>query len=58
MTRDHPFQSNGLFYRFTEDAHTGGVATDESGKKVKVHLYIKRHRLILFFKPYNFIVGG
>ncbi|CAM9988404.1 unnamed protein product, partial [Laminaria digitata] len=35
VTRDHPFQSSGLFYRFTEDSKTGGVASDESGKKAR-----------------------
>lgn len=34
VTRDHPFQDSGLFYRFAEDAKTGGVAADESGQKV------------------------
>lgn len=40
VTRDHPFQDSGLFYRFTEDAKTGGVATDESGKKVRPYYHI------------------
>lgn len=35
VTRDHPFQDSGLFYRFTEDAKSGGVAADESGHKVR-----------------------
>lgn len=34
VTRDHPFKDAGLFYRFAEDARTGGVATDESGNRV------------------------
>lgn len=34
VTRDHPFQDSGLFYRFAEDAKTGGVAADETGQKV------------------------
>lgn len=34
VTLDHPFQDSGLFYRFAEDAKTGGVAADASGQKV------------------------
>lgn len=34
VTRDHPFQDSGLFYRFTEDEKTGGVAADATGQKV------------------------
>lgn len=49
VTRDHPFQDSGLFYRFTEDAKMGGVATDGSGKKVSLCVRTRgvsyRHRM-------------
>lgn len=34
VTRDHPFQDGGLYYRFAEDAKSGGVAADATGQKV------------------------
>lgn len=33
VTRDHPFQDGGLYYRFAEDAKSGGVAADATGQK-------------------------
>lgn len=40
VTRDHPFQDSGLFYRFTEDEKTGGVAADGTGQKVSASAFI------------------